>query len=127
LTGNISSSSVDINGGNIDGTTIGNNSASAGTFSSITETSSIVLKENINPLSNVLEQIMQLEGVSYVRKATGQKEVGLIAEEVEKIAPELVSVSGDYKSISYSRLTAYLIEAVKDLKSELEKVTDGRV
>jgi len=122
--------SVNIDGGNIDGTVIGANSAANGTFNtlsaaSITETSSQILKENIVPIENALDSVSALAGVSYNRIATGRRESGLIAEEVEKIAPELVSTTGDYKSISYSRLTAYLIEAVKDLKSELVKIQNG--
>jgi len=88
----------------------------------ITETSSLALKTDIEPIENALDSIAALAGVSYTRKATGRRESGLIAEEVEKITPELVMETGQYKSISYSRLTAYLIEAVKDLKLELEKV-----
>ena len=91
----------------------------------ITETSSIVLKTDIEPIANALDSISALAGVSYTRRATGRRESGLIAEEVEKIAPELVMETGDYKSISYSRLTAYLIEAVKDLRSELVKIQNG--
>ena len=125
LNGNLSSNSVDINGGSIDGTTIGSNNAATGTFSSITETSSIALKENIVPIENALDSVTALAGVSYNRIATGRRESGLIAEDVEKIVPELVSTTGDYKSISYSRLTVYLIEAVKDLKTKLERQTNG--
>jgi len=91
----------------------------------ITETSSIMLKTDIEPIANALDSISALAGVSYTRRATGRRESGLIAEEVEKIAPELVMETGDYKSISYSRLTAYLIEAVKDLRSELVKIQNG--
>jgi len=87
---------------------------------SITESSSIVLKENINPLINAVDTILNLEGVSYTRKSTGKTETGLIAEEVEKFAPELVSNDGEHKSIQYSRLTAYLVEAVKLLKQEID-------
>jgi len=98
------------------------NDFSAGT---ITETSSIVLKTDVEPIAHALDSITALTGVSYTRIATGRRESGLIAEEVEKIAPELVIETGDYKSISYSRLTAYLIEAVKDLKKELVKIQNG--
>jgi len=98
------------------------NDFSAGT---ITETSSIVLKTDIEPIQNALDSVVALAGVSYTRIATGRRESGLIAEEVEKIAPELVLETGNYKSISYSRLTAYLIEAVKDIKLELVKIQNG--
>jgi len=89
---------------------------------SITETSSIILKENILPIDNALDKILSLKGVNYTRKSNGKYEVGLIAEEVEKIVPELVDDSGTYKSIHYGRLSAYLIEAIKYLKQEMDKV-----
>jgi len=119
--GTLSVNSVNIDGGAIDSTVIGSNSAAAGTFTTITETSSILLKENITPVANALDKIVDLNGVNYNRKSSGTKEVGLIAEEVEKIIPEIVS-DAEYKSISYARLTAYLIEAVKQLKLELDEV-----
>jgi len=84
----------------------------------ITETSSRELKNNIEPIDNALSKIMQLEGVNYNRISTGKKEVGLIAEDVEKIIPEIVNSDGDVKSINYTRLTAYLIEAIKHLKPQ---------
>ena len=117
-------STVDINGGNIDGTTIGAASAAAGTFtsmtaSSITETSSIVYKENVNPIENALDVIMQLAGVTYDRKDGSSKmEAGLIKEEVEKILPNVVKDDG----IQYTKLTAYLIEAVKSLTQEINEL-----
>lgn len=91
----------------------------------ITETSSMVLKTDIEPIENALDSVVALSGVSYTRIATGRRESGLIAEEVEKIIPEIVNETGDYKSISYSRLTAYLIEAVKDLRQKLNRVENG--
>jgi hypothetical protein len=113
--------------GTINDTVIGNGTPAAGTFTdlnatNITETSSIILKENITPISNAIDIITLLEGVEYTRKSTGKKEAGLIAEEVKKVLPELVDSAGEYKSISYSRLTAYLIEAVKSLKTELDEI-----
>lgn len=109
---------------NQDITVGGDLTAATGTVSAqtLTETSSIVLKENINPLVDAIEKVLKLDGVTYTRKSTGQTETGLIAEEVEKIAPELVEHTGEHKAIQYSRLTAYLIESVKYLKDELDKV-----
>jgi len=100
------------------------NDLSAGT---ITETSSIVLKENISPLKNAVVKILQLDAVNYNRISSGKKEVGFIAEDVETIIPEVVDINGEYKSISYSRLTAYLVEAVKELKTQINELENGRV
>lgn len=91
----------------------------------ITETSSIALKENINPINNALDSILQLVGVTYDRKDGSVKnEAGLIAEDVNRVIPNLVTKDKDGKvvGINYSRLSAYLIEAVKTLSSELDSV-----
>ena len=115
---------VDINGGNIDGTTIGAAAAAAGTFTtmtatSIVEDSSIAFKENVNPITGALAAIMSLEGVIYDRKdGSSKREAGLIKEEVEKILPNLVKGEG----VHYTKLTAYLIEAVKELSAEVTKL-----
>lgn len=101
---------------------IGGTAPAAGTFTTITETSSLVLKENINPITNALEIVLQLQSYTYDRKdGSSLNESGLIAEEVNKIVPSLVTKdeNGDPRGIHYSKITAYLIEAVKELKHEL--------
>ena len=95
------------------------------TATSITETSSITLKENISPIENALESIANLAGVVYDRKDGSSKcEAGLIAEEVNKVLPNLVTkdVEGNPEGVNYTKLTAYLIEAVKSLKSDLDEI-----
>ncbi len=94
------------------------------TATTIVETSSIALKENINPLTNALETILQLEGKTYDRKDTKDHEVGLIAEDVYKFAPDLVSLDEDGKpyGVKYTKVTAYLIEAIKTLTAEINEI-----
>jgi len=119
---------VDINGGNIDGTIIGGSTAAAGTFTTMTattivETSSIALKENVNPITGALDTILKLAGVTYDRKdGSSKNEAGLIKEEVEKVLPNLVKDDGIY----YTKLTAYLIEAVKELTAEVNALKGNR-
>ena len=89
---------------------------------SITESSSIALKENVAPIENALDAIMKLVGVTYDRRdGSKQDEAGLIAEEVDKVLPNLVTKDQDGRpdAIHYTKLTAYLIEAVKSLKAEI--------
>lgn len=92
------------------------------TATTIVETSSIVFKENINPLFGALESILKLTGVSYDRTDIDAHEVGLIAEDVNKILPDLVSKdeNGEPYGIKYTKLTAYLIESIKSLKAEID-------
>ena len=81
------------------------------------------LKRDIQPLSNSLEKISQLQPVQFQfidNKYGSGQQIGLIAQDVEKIIPEWVSDGGDgYKHINYGLQTEmYLIEAVKELKTE---------
>jgi len=92
---------------------------------SITESSSIALKENVAPIENALDSIMRLVGVTYDRRdGSKQDEAGLIAEEVDKILPNIVTKdqNGRPDAIHYTKLTAYLIEAVKSLKAEINSL-----
>jgi hypothetical protein len=92
---------------------------------SITESSSIALKENVAPIENALDSIMRLVGVTYDRRDGSKKEeAGLIAEDVDKVLPNLVTKDeeGNPDAIHYTKLTAYLIEAVKSLKAEINSL-----
>ena len=90
----------------------------------LTETSSIAYKENINPIEGALDKILQLAGVTYDRKdGSNKNEAGLIAEDAAKVLPNLVTYKdGKPEGINYTKLSAYLIEAVKELKDELSKL-----
>ena len=91
------------------------------------ESSSITLKENINPITGALDAIMSLVGVTYDRKDGSKKnESGLIAEAVDAVLPSLVSKddNGRAEGIYYSKLTAYLVEAIKDLKSQIDPLKE---
>lgn len=88
----------------------------------INESSDERLKENIDPLTNALEVINKLNGVSFNKIETPDKrEHGFIAQEVESIVPEIVETDDEgYKSINYSRLTALLVEAIKELSKKID-------
>lgn len=88
----------------------------------INETSDRRFKENIEPLTNAIDVINKLNGVSFNKIDTPDKvEHGFIAQEVEAIVPEVVETDDEgYKSINYSRLTALLVEAVKELSKKID-------
>jgi hypothetical protein len=94
------------------------------TAATLVETSSIAFKENVNPIENALDSILQLVGVTYDRKDTGQHEAGLIAEDVYNVIPGIVSkdVNGNPYGLQYTKLTAYLIESIKALKQEINEL-----
>ena len=76
------------------------------------------LKSKIKTLDGT--RAFEMRGVSYEKD--GQQGSGVIAQELEKIAPELVNNSGEYKSVAYGNIVGYLIEAVKHLKEEVEEL-----
>ncbi len=88
----------------------------------LTETSSIALKENFRTIDNALDKILQLTGWIYDRKdGSTVNEAGVVAEEVNKVIPNIVKKDseGNPESVAYTRLVAYMIEAIKELKSEI--------
>lgn len=91
--------------------------------------SDIRLKKEIKNLSHSLDKIAELQGISF----TWRKEefpnmnfpdgrtVGFVGQEVEKVFPELVNTNqAGYKSVDYAKMSAYLVEAIKELKAENE-------
>ncbi|MGA1989036.1 MAG: tail fiber domain-containing protein, partial [Candidatus Sulfotelmatobacter sp.] len=81
-------------------------------------------KTNIQTLDGALAKVEQLRGVSYELKANGKHEVGVIAEEVGAVVPEVVTWDKngkDAQSVDYSRLTALLIEATKEQQALIEQ------
>lgn len=82
-------------------------------------------KTNIKPIEGALEKVQRLRGVHYDWKATGKHDIGLIAEEVGEVIPEVVEyeVNGkDAKSVDYARLVAVLIEAIKEQQREINEL-----
>jgi hypothetical protein len=96
--------------------------------STITENSSLRYKENVETIKYGLDKVLQMRGVTYDKKNTGVKEIGVIAEEIYEVLPEVVlkNEEGEIDSVSYGRITAVLIEAIKDLKKEIEELKANR-
>ena len=89
------------------------------------------LKKNIKSFKNPLEKLCKLEAIEFdwneEAKKTFEKEgsdIGLIAQDVEKVIPEVIGENRDYKTIEYDKLTTLLIGAVKELKQEILDLTD---
>ena len=98
--------------------------------SGITESSDERLKENINDLTASLEKVLQLRGVTYNWKDktdyTSATQIGLIAQEVKNIIPELVDQDQEgFYSVQYSHLVPLLVEAIKELNSLLDQTQNN--
>jgi len=78
------------------------------------------LKENIKTLDG--SKVYDMRGVSFTRKDNGEDGSGVIAQEIQKVAPELVNETDGTLGVSYGNITGYLIEAIKDLKAEIEEL-----
>jgi hypothetical protein len=97
--------------------------------------SDAAFKKEITPLNNSLDDILKLSGVSFKWKDSGQPAIGLVAQDVEKVYPELVTTNPQtgMKSVQYGNLVAPLIEAIKAqqaqidaLKKEIEALKTGK-
>jgi hypothetical protein len=84
------------------------------------------LKQNIAPLSNNLDKVLQLQPVSYIWKDTsrfGNREsIGFIAQDLETVLPQVVSQGNEYKSVNYQLITAVLAGAIQELYLKLENI-----
>ena len=85
--------------------------------------SDIFSKENIKTLDNAISKILMMRGVSFTWKGTEDKSIGLIAQEVEGIIPEVVSTSEDgIKSVSYDSIIGLLVEGIKEQQQTIEQM-----
>ena len=111
--------------GNTAGLTLPNDSSygvvKAHSFATYSDES---LKTNIQPMENALDKVKSLQGVTYDWKTDGSNDIGFIAQDVEKIIPQIVRSTdkeGSY-SMSYSRITALLVEGIKEQQSQIENL-----
>lgn len=93
-----------------------------------TSSSDLRLKENITSIENPLQRVLDLRGISFNWKNDKKKEkrIGVVAQEVEKVLPELVYMNevDGYKGVRYQELSALLIEAVKEQQQIIENQQD---
>ena len=94
----------------------------------ITSSSDITLKENIELISDPIEKVKELSGYTFNKKGEDLRLVGLIAQEVEKVLPEAVLENKEgLKSVAYGNLVALLVECVKkqdERIDHLEKIIE---
>ena len=105
--------------------------AGAATFNNnVTAFSDERLKSDIQTIEDGLAKVEQLRGVTYIRNdnVEGGQQLGVIAQEVEKILPQVVLTADDdmkTKSVDYGRLTGVLIEAVKELSARVKELENN--
>jgi len=85
----------------------------------VTATSDERLKSDIETIDNALDKVMNMRGVSFTKQA--ERGIGVIAQEVEKIIPEVVH-DGEYKSVAYGNMVGVLIEAIKEQQKQIDEL-----
>ena len=91
----------------------------------ITAFSDIRVKENIKDLENSLDKVTQLRGVSYNKIGSEEKSIGVIAQEIQEVLPEVVREGQDgMLSVAYGNITAVLIEAIKEQQEIISQLEE---
>lgn len=96
-------------------------SGNATATGNVTAYSDARLKEDVVTIQDALSLVEAMRGVRYVRRGTGERQVGVIAQEVQAVLPEVVR-DGDFLSVAYGNLTGVLIEAVKELSQRVKEL-----
>lgn len=113
---------LDLNSKNITGT--GNiNITGTVTATDINSASDIKLKKNIKAIENPISKIMGIEGVSFNWKSNNKPSLGVTADHLQNILPELVK-EDDIKSVNYNGLVGLLIECVKNQQQQIDELKD---
>lgn len=112
-------------GGWSDGETHRMHLDSSGNFTArgkVTAYSDIRLKTDIQVIPDALAKVCALRGVTYERLDSGERQTGVIAQEVEAVLPEAVQDTGDYLSVAYGNLVGLLIESIKELNGKVDSL-----
>lgn len=83
------------------------------------------LKENITPIAGALAKILSIHGYSFKWKGTGRADIGVLAQEVEGVLPEVVKTNANgYKSVEYANLIGLVIQAMGELDQRATMLSD---
>ena len=110
------------------------NSGNVTATGNVTAYSDARLKTNVNTINDALSIVGKLRGVSFDWKESGKHSIGVIAQEVEEVLPELVltqqvvDLTGEkeVKSVDYGKIVGVLINAINELKAEVDELKGGK-
>ena len=111
------------------------NSGNVTATGNVTAYSDARLKTNVNTINDALSIVGKLRGVSFDWKESGEHSIGVIAQEVEKVLPELVLTQQvldptgerEVKSVDYGKIVGVLINAINELKEEVEELKNAKI
>ena len=92
------------------------------TATDFNSTSDINLKEDVKIIENPLDKILSIDGVSFKWKESKEQSIGVIAQELEKVFPELVKQSDNHKTVNYNGLIGVLIGAIKEQQVQIQNL-----
>ena len=112
-------------GSSVTALTIDMSAAGNATFNgTVTESSDERLKTDIRTIDNALNLVNDMRGVYFTKD--NEAGTGVIAQEMEKVLPEVVLDNEEYKSVAYGKIVGVLIEAIKELKKEVETLKEAK-
>jgi hypothetical protein len=88
----------------------------------VTAFSDIRLKTDITKITDALAKVNQLNGYTYTRIDTGERQTGVIAQELQKVLPEAVMDDGETLSVAYGNMMGLMIEAIKELTARVKEL-----
>jgi hypothetical protein len=95
------------------------------TVAALVESSALKYKKDITPITGSLKGVHGMQGVYFTSKKDDSRQIGFIANEIFETYPELVQLKdGEVDSLQYQRITAILVEAVKELDERLRKLEE---
>ena len=115
-------------GGAVSALTNGGDIIASGNITAYGSPSDINLKENIENIPNALERLLTLNGVTFNYKKDGSRSTGVIAQEVEKVLPEVIYNATDveatetFKAVRYGNMVGLLIEAIKEQQTHINNM-----
>jgi hypothetical protein len=91
----------------------------------VTAFSDARLKKDLVRIDSALDKVDQLNGYTYTRIDSGERQTGLIAQDLQKVLPEAVIDNGEYLSVAYGNLVGLLVEAIKELNNKIERLENS--
>ena len=90
----------------------------------VTAYSDIALKENVETIQNPIDLVNGMRGVTFTRKDTGKEGVGVIAQEMREVLPQVVTEENGHIGVAYGNIVGVLIEAVKELSAKVKQLEE---